>query len=89
MPGKIFSTLSCQNQTSLCRKLRVAYVCQTARSAASTRVKGGANWEDFDELLVNVLRNFAPVVLGRKKAPRVSSTQGVSTNRCFHKQTPQ
>ncbi len=50
-PGKIVSTLICQNQTSLRRKLSVAYVCRTARSAASMQAKVGAKWEDFGKLL--------------------------------------
>ena len=51
-PGETVSTLICQNQTSLCSKLSVAYVCRTARSAASTRAKVGTKWEDFGKWLV-------------------------------------
>ena len=52
LPGKIASTLICQNQTILHRKLSVAYVLRTAHSAAGTRVKVCAKWEDFGKLLV-------------------------------------
>ncbi len=55
-PRKISSTLICQNQTNLRRKLSAAYVCRTARSAASTQAKVGANWEDFGKLLVKKAR---------------------------------
>ena len=51
-PSKMFSTLICQNQTSLHRKLSVAYVCRTVRSTASTQAKVGAKWEDFGKWLV-------------------------------------
>ena len=50
--GKVVSTLICQNQTSLCRKLSAAYVRQTAHSAASTQAKIGTKWKDFGKLLV-------------------------------------
>ncbi len=58
-PSTIASTLICQNQTSLRRKLSVAYVCLTVRSTASTRAKVGAKWEDFGKWLVHVQRNVA------------------------------
>ena len=74
-PGKIFSTLICQNQTSLHRKLNAAYVCRTARSAASTQVKVGANWKDFGKLLVNVLRNITPAVSFTINNKPVSATR--------------
>ena len=51
-PGKIASALICQNPTSLCRKLSVAYVCRIARRAAGTQAKIGAKWKDFGKLLV-------------------------------------
>ncbi len=64
----ICSALICQNQTSLRRKLNAAYVCRTARSAASTQVKVGEN----GKILANCWSKKARRMTGEMCIARVS-----------------